>query len=34
MLKAYDLLVLTKAEGGHYTVELASGDMTNVASLA
>jgi uncharacterized protein (TIGR00288 family) len=34
MLKTYDLLMLTKAEGGHYTVELAPGDMTGVASRA
>ena len=27
MLKTCDLLVLRKAEGGHYTVDLASGDM-------
>ena len=32
MLKTYNLLVLTKAEGGHYTVELAPADMTGVAS--
>lgn len=34
MLKNYDLLVLTKAEGGHYTVELAPGGMSGVAPSA
>lgn len=28
MLKTYDLLLLTKAEGGHYTVELAPGGIS------
>jgi uncharacterized protein (TIGR00288 family) len=32
MLKTYDLLALTKAEGGHYTVQLAPGDMPGTAS--
>lgn len=34
MLKAYDLLFLKKAEGGHYTVELAQADLPVMPSPA
>ncbi|WP_375341600.1 NYN domain-containing protein [Massilia phyllosphaerae] len=30
MLKTYDLLVLTKAEGGHYTVQLGANDLVGM----
>jgi uncharacterized protein (TIGR00288 family) len=32
MLKTYDLLMLTKAEGGHYTVQLAPSDILDLKS--